>query len=179
MSVKINLLKKRHTLSETEYQKERTYFRYAMTTLVVAVVITVAISIWQFVLTRKLNGLETRLGVLTQQLVGLSEANAKQIYLKSRLKLITAFLDERTVARQAIQKVFSINIPGVTLASVNFESENVINVQATAENVVDFGNLIDYLNQDSGFFLQIVSRGVTRNQDGRYQMEVALTLPKG
>lgn len=179
MPVKINLLKNRHTLSEAEYQRERQYYRYALTGLTMAVVVTLAVSIWQFILTRQLNSLEETIGQSTQKLVGLAEANAKQIYLKSRLKLITAFLDDRTVARQSIQRVFSISVPGVSVSSATFESDSVLRIQATATDVLSFSNLVDYLQNDTDFFLQVVSRGVTRLQDGTYQMDLALTIPKG
>lgn len=179
MPVKINLLKNRHTLSEAEYQRERLYYRYAVTGLTIAVVITVAVSIWQFMLTRQLNSLEESIGQSSQKLVGLAEANAKQIYLKSRLKLITSFLDDRSVARQSVQRVFSISVPGVSVSSATFESDSVLRIQASAADVLSFSDLVDYLENEDEFFLQVVSRGVTRLQDGSYQMDLALTIPKG
>lgn len=179
MAVTINLLKNRHTLSEAEYQRERNFYRYAMLSLVMVMVVTVAISIWQLVLSRELASLESSIGASTKELAGLSSANAKQIYLKSRLKLITAFLDDRSVARQALQRIFSINIPGVSVSGASFESESVLSVQATANDVLSLSQLIDYLTNDNDFFLQIVSRGITRLPDGKYQMDVSLTIPKG
>lgn len=179
MVVTINLIKNRHTLSEVEYQRERKYYRYATIGLVVAVVVTVAVSIWQFVLTRELKGLEESIGNSTKELAGLADANAKQIYLKSRLKLITSFLDDRSVARQALQRVFSITIPGVSVSGANFESESVLSIQITASDVISLSQFLDYLTNDNDFFIQSVSRGISRLQDGKYQMNVSLTIPKG
>lgn len=178
MPLKINLIKNRHTLSEKDYQRERTYFRYASIFAVTVTVITVAVSLWQFVLTRELSQIENSITTATQQLQGFAEANAKQIYLKSRLKLISSFLDDREVARQAIQKVFSIQIPGVSISGLSFETENTLDIQATAHDVLAFGQLIDYVSRDDGFFLQIISRNVTRNESGEYVMNLLLTIPK-
>lgn len=178
MSIKINLLKNRHTLSEAEYQRELKYYKYSMIVAVAVVVITTAVSIWQFVLTRQLNSLEAKIGKSTQELLGLSEANAKQVYLKSRLKLITSFLNDRSIARQSLQRIFSIDIPGVSVSGARFESENVIHMQALAEDILAFTKLVDYFEQDSDFFIQVVSRGISRQQDGKYQMDLLLTIPK-
>lgn len=178
MSLKINLIKNRHTLSEKDYQKERAYFRYSLILSVVITVITVAVSLWQFLLTRELSQIEASITSSTQKLQGLAQANAKQIYLKSRLKLISGFLDDRAVSRQAIQKVFSIQIPDVSISGLTFESDNTLKVQATALNVQAFGQLIEYISKDSGFFLQILSQNVTRNDTGEYVMSMLLTIPK-
>jgi cytoskeletal protein RodZ len=179
MAVAINLLKNRHTLSEAEYQKERKYYSYTVMLAVFAVVVTVAVSVWQFVLTRQFNSLEKSIAKSAQELVGLSQANAKQIYLKSRLKLITSFLDERSIARQSLQRVFSLAIPGVSIHGANFESDSVLNVQLVADDILALTELTNYFETDNEFFLQVVNRGITRQQDGKYQMDVSLTIPKG
>ena len=178
MPIKINLIKNRHTLSEAEYQRERAYFRMATIAMAVVTVITLAVALWQFVLTTQLNSIESSVSKSTKQLQGLSQASAKQIYLKSRLKLITAFLDDRSVARQSLQNVFSISIPGVTITGASFESDNVLRISANAADVNVLTHLVDYLSTDDGFFLQAVSRGISRSADGTYQLEVALTIPK-
>ncbi len=179
MPVKINLLKNRHTLSEVEYRREAAYFRYAVMAAVFVVIITVAVSVWQFILTRQLNSLESEISKSSKELAGLTSANAKQIYLKSRLKLISDFLDDRSVARQSLQKIFSLSIPGVTVSGVRFDSEGTIDLQATAKDIISLSGLIDYLESENDFFLQVVSRGITRMQDGQYQMDVSLTIPRG
>lgn len=178
MPIKINLIKNRHTLSEAEYQRERTYFRMSLIAMAIVTVITLAAALWQFVLTTQLNSIETSVGKSTKQLQGLSQASAKQIYLKSRLKLITAFLDDRSVARQSLQNVFSIQIPGVAITGASFESDNILKISASASNVIVLSHLVDYLSTDDGFFLQAVSRGISRSPDGSYQMDLALTIPK-
>lgn len=178
MAISINLLKNRHTLSEKEYKQEQSYFRYAMMATVLVVVITLAVSIWQFILTRQLDKVEQEITQSTSQMQTLSEANARQIYLKSRLRLITAFLDDRAVSRQALQSVFSIDLPDVIISGASFESDDVLKIQATARSVESFNALTEYVASGNDFFIQVVSEGVNRLQDGSYQMNLLLTIPK-
>jgi len=179
MPVNINLLKNRHTLSEADYQKERNYYKYSIVSMVVVVAVTLGVSIWQFVLTRQLNGIEEKITNSSKNLQNLSEASAMQIYLKSRLKLITAFLDEREVSRQALQRVFSVEIPGVIISGASFESDNVLKVQATATDALSLSQFVDYVSKGDEFFVQIISEGISRTQSGEYQMNLLLTIPKG
>jgi cytoskeletal protein RodZ len=178
MAIKVNLIKNRHTLSEAEYQKESQYYRWSIIAVVMVVVVTLAVSLWNFVLTYQMDTLEKQITSSNKQMQSLTEASAKQIYLKSRLKLITSFLDERTVSRQALQKVFSIDIPGINITAASFEGDNTLAVQATAQNAQNLSDMAHYFSSDDGFFLQVVSKAVTRLEDGSYQMDLLLTLPK-
>jgi len=178
MALAVNLIKNRHSLSEKDYKREREVFRYSMVGLVIVVVITLAVSIWQFVLTTELNKVEVSITNSTKELQELSEANAMQVYLKSRLKLITSFLDDRSVSREALQRVFSLDIPGVDVVGASFESDTTISVQAKANDVISFERLIEYVSNENDFFIQVVSQNVTRSEDGAYQMDILLTIPK-
>ncbi|MFH2019722.1 MAG: hypothetical protein ABII80_03865 [bacterium] len=178
MVEKINFLKNTPTLSDQSYQKERDYFRYSIVGVIVVIVIMLGGFIWQYVLTRRFEETENRITEMNQQLIGLTEASAQQIYLKSRLKLIEQFLSDRTVSREAIQQVFSLTIPGVIVSGVSFEDDNTITLQTEADDVLSFANLVDYFSEDTRFFLQVVSKGVSRSDVGVYQMQLSLTLPQ-
>lgn len=174
----INLLKNRHSLSEKDYLREQEIFRYSLIGLVSMVVVSIAIVSYQFVLTNKLNRVEKGIKKSTSELMEYTEANAKQIYLKSRLQLISSFLEARSVSREAIENIFSLTIPGVTVSSMSFESDNVIKTQFTAKDVLVLESLVNYLSEDKGFFIQAVSEGISRTQEGEYQLQVMLTVPK-
>lgn len=174
----INLLKRRHTLSEREYQREQDLYRYSLIGFIMIVVLTLSLVTYQLFLTSRLKSIEMAIAQATKELVGYTDANAKQIYLKSRLKLITSFLDARSVSREALQNIFSIVIPGVVLSGVSFESNNLILVKFVADNVLVLSQLLDYLSQEEGFFVQTVSRGITRASAGEYQLQVELTIPE-
>ena len=174
----INLLKNRHTLSETEFKREQDLFRYSLIGFVVAVVLSLAMLGYQIFLSSRLGGIEDGIATSTAQLAEYTEANAQQIYLKSRLKLITSFLDARSVSRQAIQNMFSIEIPGVIVSGVSFESDNTLRAQFTADDVLALEQVLDYLEEENGFFVQTVSEGVVRTAEGSYQLQAMLTIPK-
>lgn len=177
--IRTNLLKNRYTLSEKEYQKERNILRISTTLLVVVAIVVVALSVWNLVLTNKLSGLDKSLTTSSKEMQGLVQASAQQVYLKSRLSLITGFLANRTQARESLQKIFSTNIPGTHVAGVTFESESVIGVQYVSNSPSSLNQLLAYYQADTGYFTQAVSRGLTRSKDASYQMSVSLTLPKG
>ena len=179
VNVSVNLLKNHRTLSERDYLRERQIFRLSVLVLVIAVFITIALSIWNFWLSRRLVDIESAISTASKEMQSLTEANAQQIYLKSRLKLITTFLDERSVSREALQSVFSLNIPGATISSAAFLSDSVIAIQVTAGSATILNNVVAYYQGDSSFFTQVVSRGVSRSKDGTYQLELELTIPKG
>jgi len=179
IDIKVNLLKNRHTLSEKEYQQERNYLRSAIVGLIVVVVAVVALFLWNFVLARNLSGIEKSITSESKEMQGLVEASAQQVYLKSRLGLVTGFLSEKTITRESLQKIFSTNIAGAHVTGVAFEGDSVLVVQYTSESTVALKELLNYYEYDTGYFLQAVSRGLSRNKDGTYQMSVALTLPKG
>lgn len=177
-TLKINLLKSRHTLSEREYLREQQWYRYSLIGLVVVVVVALAAVGYQLILGSRLAAVEDGISQATRELAGYTDANAKQIYLKSRLNLISAFLDSRSVSREALQNVFSITIPGVVLTGVKFGDDNLVLAQFEADNAVVLAGLVDYLQADNQFFVQAVSRGVTRSDKGKYRMETELTIPK-
>ncbi len=177
IDIRTNLLKNRRTLSEKEYQKERNFVRWATFVLVVVVVGVLALSIWNLVLTRKLTGIEGELTKSSKELQGLSAASAQQVYLKSRLKLVTGFLAERSVDRESLQNIFSANIDGAHVTGVSFESDSQITVSYIAKATSSLDRLLNYYTSDTGYFTQAVSTGITRSPEGSYQMTVLLTMP--
>jgi len=179
VDVKTNLLKKRQTLSEKEYQKEQSYLRWSILGFVMVVIIVVAISVWNYFLTRQLSEIEEALTNSSREMQGLAEASAQQVYLKSRLQLVTGFLADRSLARESLQKVFNINVPGTNLAGVTFESDAILAVQFGANDSSSLQQLLNYFEFDTGYFTQVVSRGITKSKDGKYLLSLALSLPKG
>lgn len=179
VDIRTNLLKNRRTLSEKDYAFERNLFRWAIFALIVVVVGVLALSIWNLVLTRKLSGIEGELTKSSKELQGLSDASAQQVYLKSRLKLVTEFLADRSVDRESLQKIFLANIDGAHVTGVSFESESQIAVSYIANETFSLGRLLSYYESDTGYFTQAVSKGITRSPDGSYQMSVLLTMPGG
>jgi len=178
MSTKVNFLKNIPTLSERDYNRERVYLSYAIVGAILTFVVMLAVIIWQLVLSSRYNKLAEKVTNINKQLSGLTEASAQQIYLKSRLQLVKQFLGERAASREAVQQVFSLSLPGVTISSVSFESENVISLQTTADNILSLVNLVDYFSYETNYFLQTVSSGIHRAETGEYQMELQLTIPK-
>ncbi len=179
VDLKINLLKNRPTLSERDYQKEKSLLRYSIFALVVIVAIVAAFSVWNLILTRQVSGIEEALTTTSREMQGLSEASAQQVYLKSRLKLISGFLSDRSQTREAMQKILSTSIPGAHVAGVVFESKNTIGVQYSSENAGSLNELLKYYETDTEYFMHVVSEGLARSKDGSYQLSLLLTLPKG
>lgn len=178
MAISINLLKDKHALTEKQYQLEKLYLRYSVVALVIMVVLTLALSSWALFLSLKLKGVEDKITNSTKELANLTEANAEQLYLKSRLVLITSFLDNRSVQREALQKIFSQTIPGVVVSAVGFEGDNKLAVQMTADNANSLGEVLLVYGKSTDFFVQTVGRGITKGQDGSYQLQLSLTIPK-
>lgn len=179
VDVKTNLLKKRQTLSEKDYQKEQSYLRWSILSFVVVVLLVVAISIWNFFLTRQLSNIEQAITTTSREMQGLAEASAQQVYLKSRLTLVTGFLADRSLARESLQNIFNTDIPGTHLAGVTFESESTLAVQFGSESSTSLEQVLNYFGGDTGYFTQAVSRGITKASDGTYLLSLALSLPKG
>ena len=179
VDIKVNLLKNRHSLSEKEYEQERRYLRYSVMGVISVVVMVVALSVWSLVLTRNLAGIEQSITAASKQMQGLVQASAQQVYLKSRLQLVTGFLNDKSLTRESLQKIFSTSIGGAHVGAVTFENDSVIDVQYVASNPGSLKNLVSYYENDTGYFIQAVSRGLSRSKDGSYQLTVALTLPKG
>ena len=112
VNIKTNLLKNRQTLSEKDYQQERKLLRYSIFGLILVIIAIVSMSMWSLVLSRQLSGIETKLLSATKEMQGLTQASAQQVYLKSRLKLVTGFLADRSLTRESLQKIFATSITG-------------------------------------------------------------------
>lgn len=179
MAIAVNLLNDKHTLSESDYQHERKILQYSAMFFTVVVIVTMVVGIFSLFLTNKLNMIEDDIARGTNELKDLTVASAQQIYLKNRLQLITAFLDGRSVDREAMQRVFSFNIPGVVVSSVGFVNETTLGIQLTAETSAALTDALDSISAPSSFFTQVVSKGVSRAVDGSYQMQILLTVPRG
>ncbi len=178
VDVRTNLLKNRRTLSEKDYQKERSLLQKSVVGIVVAAVIVVSLSVWNLFLANKLSGIETAVTAASKELQGLSQASAQQIYLKSRLNLVTGFLGERTDARESLQKILAINVGGSHLSGLSFENESMLGVEYVSTNITALNDLLKYYQSDTGYFTQVVSRGINRSQDGSYKLTMSLSLPK-
>lgn len=176
--MRINLLKNHRVLSEKDYLREKQYAQISMLGLVVVVVITVAMAIWNFVLAQKLSGIEASITKANNQMQGLAEANAEQVYVKNRLKLIGNFMDEQTIAREALQQVLALSLPGVTIGAITFAEGDEISVIVSAATQAALEESLKYYQQSEGFFDQIVSEGVSKVKNGSYEMRVKLLLPK-
>lgn len=177
VQVSVNLLKNRRTLSEHDYIQEQKVLKSSVLALVVCVFVVIALSIWNYLLSNKLAGIESAIASSSRDMQGLTAANAQQIYLKSRLKLITAFLDDRSLSRQSLQTIFSLSIPGATITSAAFLTDNVIAIQVDSASITVLNDVVAYYQADSTFFTQVVSRGVTRTKDGGYELQLELTIP--
>ena len=173
----INLLKNRRVLSEKDFLREREILKYAVTAFEATLVVVIAVVSYQLVLAQKLKRIESSITSVTRQVSEHVEASAQQIYLKSRLKLIASFLDARSVAREAIQEIFSITIPGVVVSGVSFLSDNEMSVQLSASDVLSLEAALQYLEEGGGVFTQVVSEGVVRTAVGGYQLQARLMMP--
>lgn len=179
VDIRTNLLKNRQTLSEKEFQQEKNYLKWSVIGSIVVVVVIIALSAWNLVLTNQLSGIEKALEKSSKEMQGLVQASAQQVYLKSRLKLVTGFLSNRSLARESLQKIFTTTIDGVHVSSVGFEGESMLGIVYSANSEYALNQLLTYYQTDTGYFTQVVSRGLTRSKDGSYQLSLALTLPKG
>jgi hypothetical protein len=179
VDIRTNLLKNRPTLSEKDYRQERNFLRASVFALIVVVVVVVAISLWNFVLSRQLSSLTSEVAASTKQMDGYVQASTQQIYLKTRLALITSFLQQRSTAREALQRVLSTSIPGTHIAAVAFATDNVLSIQVASDTAVALKGVLDYYQADTGYFTQVVSEGIARAKDGSYLLTLDLTLPKG
>ena len=149
VDVRTNLLKNRRTLSEKDYQKERSLLQKSVVGIVVAAVIVVSLSVWNLFLANKLSGIETAVTAASKELQGLSQASAQQIYLKSRLNLVTGFLGERTDARESLQKILAINVGGSHLSGLSFENESMLGVEYVSTNITALNDLLKYYQSDT------------------------------
>lgn len=175
--MKINLLKTRRVLSEKEYLAERGYLRISIVALLIVLFIVVAMASWNFILSNKLAQVEKGIATATKEMQNLTEANAQQLYLKSRLNLISGFLSDRSLSREALQQVLSINIPGVNIGGVSNVAENELEVKVDASDAFSLIEAVNYYKNDNKFFIQVVSKGITRDAEGKYQLSLILTIP--
>ncbi|MFZ2199921.1 MAG: hypothetical protein WAV40_03985 [Microgenomates group bacterium] len=179
LEIKTNLLKNRKSLSEKDYQKERNYLRMSIVSLVLVVVIVMALSIWNLVLSTKLKTITTSLTAMNQEMQGLTEASAQQIYLKSRLNLLSGFLSSRSDARKSLERVLSTDIPGTHISQLAFVDDTTLGVSYVANSPTYLKDLLSYYETDTGYFAQVVNKGISRSQDNTYQISLLLALPKG
>ena len=179
VDIRTNLLKNRPTLSEKDYRRERNILRGSVFALIIVVVVVVAISLWNFVLSRQYTAISTQITSASKQMDGYVQATSQQIYLKSRLGLVTSFLGQRSTAREALQRVLSTNIPGTHVSSVAFATDNLLSIQISSDSVSTLKATLDYYQADTGYFTQVVSKGITRVKDGSFLLSLDLTLPKG
>lgn len=179
VDIRTNLLKRRQVLSEKDYQRERSALRWSVVGIVVVVVVIMAFSVWDFMLSRQLSGIQTDITNLNGQMQGLVTASAQQIYLKSRLSLVTRFLSDRSLVRDGLQRVFSTSIPGTHVSGVSFVAPTVMSLQVQANAITSLSNVLNYYQTDTGYFTQVVSRGMSRVKDGSYILSMELTLPVG
>lgn len=176
--MRINLLKNHRVLSEKEYLREKRLAQSSVLVLVVVVIITIAMAIWNFVLAQKLAGIEKSITKANTSMQGLSEANVEQVYVKNRLKLIGNFMDEQTIAREALQQVLALSLPDVTIGGISFNDDEEIRVVVTSATQVALEESLKYYEQEDGFFTQVVNEGIAKTKDGFYEMKVRLSLPK-
>lgn len=175
--MKINLLKNRKVLSEKDYLREKKFLQIAITSLVIVFVLTLAMALWNWMLSNKLANIESSISKANSQLSGLAEANAEQVYVKNRLTLIGNFLDEQAVSRESLQQVLALSLPGVTIGGINFMDKNQVEVVIDADSVESLGSVVSYYEQQDGYFPQVISQGMTKLKDGGYEMKLTLTLP--
>lgn len=178
VNVSTNLLKNRRTLSEKDYLRERMIFKYCVVGLVMVVVVAISLAVWSMFLTSKLAGIERGIKTAASEMEGLAQANAQQVYLKSRLSLITDFLSSRASTRESLQKVLSTEIVGTHIAGVSYLDDSTLLVQYSSEESTALDGLVTYYESDTNYFTQVVSSGLTRSKDGTYLLSLALTIPK-
>ena len=97
--------------------------------------------------------------------------------IKNRLSLIGNFLDDQAIARESLQSVLALSLPGVTIGGMSFDKENEVTVTVSADSQGALKEALAYYKQADGFFPQVVSTGVSRNKEGKYEMKLTLTLP--
>ncbi len=177
MDLKINLLKKRRAISEKEYLRERKMFVFALTGFLgLFLLMSVFFGLEMFDLW-KLKKTKNRVAKAESRLSELQLVTKGQLYLRSRLNLVKDFLDSRVKGREAVERVFSLNLPGVVVSGVSFTDNQVLEVRLRAKSVSALDEAFQWLKNDN-FFLQVVNRGVSRMENGSYDMQLELTMPK-
>jgi len=178
VDVKTNLLKNRKSLSEKEYNQEKKYLQYSVVGLVLSVVVVSGISIWNFMLSSKLASIEKALTNANKEMQGLVQASAEQIYLKSRLNLLTGFLSSRANTRKSLENVLNAEIPGTHLSKIGFRDDITLAVTYEASTSGSLADLLKYYETDNGFFTEVVNNGIATSEGEKYNLNLYLTLPK-
>lgn len=179
MAVSVNLLKKTRVLTEKQYQIERKVLILGVMAFCM-VILTLAMTFaWQVIVSAQVKKIDKEIAELTIQNDKLKVANAQQIFIKSRLKLIGDFVSGRAQIREALQRVFALGTAGVTIAIASFTDKNALRIQATADTIGSFDEFYRYLEQDNGFFVRVVNRGTSGSVEGIYSIDLELTLPVG
>lgn len=178
-AININLLKKRRGITESQYILEKKIFMWSVVVFVILVIVAIAFFVLQYLSTRKLSETEVEIRQVENQLSGLESINNSQLYLKNRLNLISGYFDSRYQDREALQRIFSIDLPGVAVLGASFESENTILIRVNSDNVISFDSLYRFFEEDETFFSQVINRGVGRTENGAYTMQIELTIPSG
>ena len=175
--LKINLLKKRRAISEKEYLREKKLFIMALTGfLSLFLVMSVFFGLQMFNLWQ-LKKVKAKVSKAEARLTDLKPVTQGQLYLRSRLDLVRDFLKSRVKGREAVERVFSLNLPGVVVASVSFGDKQILRMRLKATSAMALDEAFKWLEEDN-FFLQAVNRGISRLEDGSYTMQLELTMPK-
>lgn len=176
-SMRINLLKNRRVLSEKDYLREKKFLQLSVIGLGVVLAVSLAMAIWNYGLASRLAKIEASIASANKQMQGLANANAEQVYVKNRLSLIGKFLDEQAIARESLQQVLSLSLPGVVIGAIKFEGTGEVGVTVSADTTEALKLALEYYRDNEGYFPQVVSQGVTRGSEGGYEMKLRLTLP--
>ncbi len=180
MDISVNLLKKRRGISEKLWQTEYKLFRSVVVAFLVLTVVVLVVFLWTLLLSRRISAVVQDSEKVRAQFAGLEGANVQQLYLKNRLKLLQQFFLERVSTREALERVFAIDIPGVVVLDVSFETDTLISMRIGALGVGELEKAYEFFSEaEDMFFNKVVNRGVTRVDDGSYTMEIELTVPKG
>ncbi len=178
MALQVNLLKKSRVLSEKQYQLERKVFISSVIGFVLVVCITIAFFAWQVLVSVRVKQVDATITKVTAQLGGLQTASIQQLYAKTRLKMIGGLFATRATTREALQRVLSISMPGVTISSIAFEQSNLLKISVMADSLQSFDSIYKYFEGTKDFFTNVVNNGVSRSQDGSYIMTLSLYTPK-
>lgn len=177
--VKINLLKKRRGITESQYIAERRAFIASVIVILVVVLIATVFFVLQILSSRQLDNVEADISAVEEKLIGLNDASIRQLYLKNRLDMVSMFFDSRVEDREALQQVFSLDMPGVVITGASFESEDTVALQLTADSVLALDSAYLYFENEDTYFVESINRGITKNEDNTYTMRLDLTLPTG
>ena len=133
MKLQVNLLKKSRVLSEKQYQLERKIFVTSIISFVTIICITIAVFAWQIFVTSSVKAIDKSIKNAESQLSTMQTATVQQLYAKSRLKLVSGLFAGRATTREALQRVLSLSLPGVTVSSIMFEQDDLLKISVTAD----------------------------------------------